>query len=168
MSAMFSGPTSRVSRAKTVLSERSVPLSIEIAPAYEWSYVSGHHAVGGSVSHEPVSEGSYLKGAERYVVDGLIPWAIAVVSTIVLKVDPGWRRADEAKLTWFCGFPGLISVIARIAPFVGLIETIAAAGSVEYGSVRLIALRANRCRRGSIVVYTFRPPVRTVLEPYCF
>ena len=75
-----------------------------------------------------------MKGAERYVVDGLIPWEIAVVSTIVLNVDPGCRRAEEAKFTWFFGLPGLTSVIARIAPLRGLIETIAAAGSVEYGS----------------------------------
>ena len=33
-----------------------------------------------------------MKGADRYVVDGLIPWEIAVVRTIALKVDPGWRR----------------------------------------------------------------------------
>ena len=82
----------------------------------------------------------------------VIPCEIAVVRTIVLKVDPGCRRADEAKFTWFLGFPGLTSVIARIAPLCGLIETIAAAGSLEYGSVRLIASSANRCRRGSIVV----------------
>jgi hypothetical protein len=69
-----------------------------------------------------------------------------------LNVDPGWRRADDAKFTWFLGFPGLSSVIARIAPLCGLIETIAAAGSLEYGSVRLIASSANLWRRGSIVV----------------
>src|SRR3954453_7887595 len=155
-------------RAYTVLSERSVPFSIDVAPTYEWSYVSGHQAVGGSVSQDPVSDGSYLKGAERYCVEGLIPWEIAVVRTIVLKVDPGCRRADEAKLTWFLGFPGLSSVMTRIAPLPGLIATIAAAGSVEYGSVRLIAESASRCRRGSIVVYTRSPPVRPVFEPYCF
>jgi hypothetical protein len=86
------------------------------------------------------------------VVEGLIPCEIAVVSTIGLNVDPGWRRADEAKLTWFFGLPGLASVIALIAPFAGLIETIAAAGSVEYGRTSLIASRAKRWRRGSIVV----------------
>src|SRR5438093_8070685 len=95
-----------------------------------------------------------------------MPCEIAVVSTIVLNVDPGWRRADDAKLTWFWGLPGLTSVIARIAPLLGLIETIAAAGSDASGSVRLIAARAIRCRRGSMVVYTFSPPERTVLEPY--
>ncbi len=72
-----------------------------------------------------------MKGADRYVVDGLSPWEIAVVSTIDLNVDPGCRRAEEAKFTWFFGFPGLASVMARIAPLTGLIETIAAAGSVE-------------------------------------
>jgi len=40
-------------------------------------------------------------------VAGLIPCATAVVRTIVLKVEPGWRRAEEAKLTWFFGLPGL-------------------------------------------------------------
>ena len=72
--------------------------------------------------------------------------------TIVLNVDPGCRRADEAKLTWLRGLPGLYSVIARIAPFLGLIETIADAGSEEYGSVSRIALSAKRCRSGSMVV----------------
>src|SRR5881394_3453937 len=152
MPAMFSGPTSSDRRAKTVLSERSVPFSIDVAPTYVWSYVSGHQAVGGFVSQEPVSDGSYLNGAERYCVDGLIPSEIAVASTNILKVDPGWRRADEAKLTWFLGSPGLTSVIARMAPFAGLIATTAAAGSLEYGNVRLIASSASRCRRGSIVV----------------
>src|SRR5919197_3819570 len=97
-----------------------------------------------------------------------MPSEIAVVRTNILKVDPGCRRADDAKLTWFLGFPGLRSVIARIAPLLGLIETIAEAGSLEYGSVSLIAWSAKRCRRGSIVVYTFSPPDRTVFEPYCF
>src|SRR4029079_1269502 len=68
MSAMFSGPTSSDSRAYTVLSDASVARSIDVGPRYVWSYVSGHHAVGGFVSHDPVSVGSYLKGAERYVV----------------------------------------------------------------------------------------------------
>ena len=53
MSARFSGPTSRLRRAYTVLSERSVPFSIDVAPMYEWSYVWGHHAVGGFALHEP-------------------------------------------------------------------------------------------------------------------
>ena len=96
-----------------------------------------------------------------------MPSEIAVVSTIVLNVEPGCRRADEAKLTWFFGLPGLAPVIARIAPLAGLIETIAAAGSVEYGRVLLIASSANRCSRGSMVVYTRRPPERTVFGPYC-
>src|SRR5438105_15660914 len=118
---MFSGPTSSVSRAKTVLSERSRPFSIDVAPTYVWSYVCGHQAVGGFVSHEPVCDGSYLNGADRYVVDGLMPSLIAVASTNILNVEPGCRRAEEAKLTWFLGLPGLTSVIAPIAPFAGLI-----------------------------------------------
>src|ERR671937_3281856 len=97
-----------------------------------------------------------------------MPCSIAVARSNILNVEPGWRRADDAKFTWFFGFPGLTSVIARMAPFAGLIDTIAAAGSVEYGSVRLIAMSASRCRRGSIVLYTRRPPVRTVFVPYSF
>jgi hypothetical protein len=88
--------------------------------------------VGGFVLQEPVPVGSYSNGADRYdVVAGLIPSETAVVSTIDLKVDPGWRCADERKLTWFFVLPGVTSVIARMAPFAGLIETIAAAGSVR-------------------------------------
>ena len=64
------------------------------------------------------------------MVDGLMPWLIAVARSNILNVEPGCRRADEAKLTWFLGLPGLTSVIARMAPFAGSIETIAAAGSV--------------------------------------
>src|SRR5262249_23226485 len=79
ISAMFSGPTSRLGRAYTVLSERSVPFSIVVAPIYVWSYVCGHHAVGGFVLHEPLPVGLYSKGAERYsVVAGLIPCETAV------------------------------------------------------------------------------------------
>src|ERR671934_2591178 len=129
--ATFSGPTSSVSRAYTVLSERRVPRSIDVAPMYEWSNVCTHHAVGGLVLHEPRPVGLYSKGAERYVVEGLIPSEIAVASTSVLNVDPGCRCALERKLTWFFLLPGVTSVIARIAPFTGLIEMIAAAGSVE-------------------------------------
>ena len=65
MSAMFSGPTSSDRRANTVLSERSRPFSIGVAPTYVWSYVCGHQAVGGLLSQDPVPLGSYLKGAER-------------------------------------------------------------------------------------------------------
>src|SRR3989442_2190682 len=100
MSAMFSGPTSRDRRAYTVLSERSVPFSIEVAPMYVWSYVWGHQAVGGLVSHEPVPLGSYLNGAERYVVvAGLMPFDTTLVRTIAVNVEPGWRRAGDAKVT---------------------------------------------------------------------
>src|SRR5262249_62150992 len=107
---------------------------------------------GGFVSHEPVPVGSYLNGADRYsVVAGLIPSSTAVVSTIALNVEPGWRRADDAKLTWFRGVPGLTSVIARIAPFAGLVATHAAAGSLGEEGVRLIACSASRGDRGSLV-----------------
>src|SRR6059058_2075100 len=131
MFAMLSGPTSSESRAYTVLSEASVPRSIDVDPRYVWSNVCGHQAVGGFVLHDPVPVGLYSNGAERYsVVAGLIPCDTAVVSTIVLNVDPAWRCADERKLTWFFEFPGVTSVIARIAPLAGLIDTIAAAGSL--------------------------------------
>src|SRR5205823_5102600 len=127
MVAMFSGPTSRLNRAYTVLSERSVPFSIDVAPMYVWSYVCGHHAVGGFALHVPVPVGLYSNGAERYdVVAGLIPCETAVVSTIVLNVEPACLCAEDRKLTWFFELPGVTSVIARIAPLDGLIETIAA------------------------------------------
>src|SRR6266496_2872101 len=128
MFATFSGPTSSVSRAYTVLSERSVPRSIDVEPMYVWSKVCTHHAVGGLVLHDPSPVGLYSNGAERYdVVAGLIPCETAVASTRVLNVDPGCRCALERKLTWFFGLPGVTSVIARIAPVAGLIEMIAAA-----------------------------------------
>ena len=69
-----------------------------------------------------------------------------------MKVEPGWRRACESRLNWLFARPGTIAVIARIAPFAGSIETIAAAGSVVRVSVSLIAFCASRCQRGSIVV----------------
>ena len=107
------------------MSDRSVPFSIDVAPMYVWSYVCGHHAVGGFVLHEPVPVGLYSNGADRYsVVAGLIPCETAVVSTIVLNVEPACRCADERKFTWFFAFPGVTSAIARIAPFAGLMETI--------------------------------------------
>ena len=87
--------------------------------------------MGGLDEHEPVPVGLYSNGAERYVVvAGLMPCETAVVNTSVLNVDPACLCAEERKLTWFFEFPGVTSVIARIAPFDGLIETIAAAGSV--------------------------------------
>ena len=53
----------------------------------------------------------------------------AWVSTNVLKVEPAWRLAWATRLNWFFVRPGYTDVIARIAPFAGLIETTAAAGS---------------------------------------
>src|SRR5881394_2121858 len=74
MFAMFSGPTSSDKRAYTVLSEASVPRSIDVAPRYVWSNVCGHHAVGGLTLQEPVPAGLYSNGADRYVVvAGLMP-----------------------------------------------------------------------------------------------
>ena len=64
------------------------------------------------------------------VVAGLMPSEIAVASTSVLNVEPGCRWADDKKFTWFLELPGVTSVMARMAPFNGLMETIAAAGSV--------------------------------------
>jgi hypothetical protein len=46
-----------------------------------------------------------------------------------LKVEPAWRRACESRLNWFLFVPGVTAVIARMAPFAGLIEITAAAGS---------------------------------------
>ena len=128
---MFSGPTSSESRAYTVLSDRSVPRSIDVGPMYVWSKVCGHQAVGGLPLHEPSPVGLYSNGAERYVVvAGLMPSETAVASTSVLNVEPGCRWADDKKFTWFLELPGVTSVMARMAPFNGLMETIAAAGSV--------------------------------------
>jgi hypothetical protein len=59
----------------------------------------------------------------------LIPFSTAAASTNVLNVEPDWRRACESRLNWFLTFPGVTAVIARIAPFFGLIEISAAAGS---------------------------------------
>src|SRR3954471_16370728 len=72
MFAMFSGPTSSDSRAYTVLSEASVPRSIDVDPRYVWSKVCGHQAVGGSTLHDPVPVGLYSNRAEsELVVAGL-------------------------------------------------------------------------------------------------
>ncbi len=54
----------------------------------------------------------------------------AAARTKVLKVEPAWRRACESRLNWFLRVPGVTAVIARMAPFAGLIEITAAAGSV--------------------------------------
>ncbi len=59
----------------------------------------------------------------------MIPCSTAAARTNVLKVEPDCRRACESRLNWFFLFPGVTAVIARMAPFVGLIEMIAAAGS---------------------------------------
>jgi hypothetical protein len=45
------------------LSDRSVPFSIVVAPMYVWSYVCGHHAVGGLLLHDPVPVELYSNGA---------------------------------------------------------------------------------------------------------
>ena len=83
---------------------------------------------------------------------GLIPCATAAARTKVLNVEPDCRRAWESRLNWFLLFPGVTAVIARMAPFFGLIEITAAAGSVFSYSVSVIAFRAARWKRGSIVV----------------
>ena len=83
---------------------------------------------------------------------GSIPRSTAAVSTNVLKVDPGWRRACERRLNWLFVLPGTIAVIARMAPLAGSMDTIAAAGSVLLVRVSLIAFCASRCQRGSSVV----------------
>jgi hypothetical protein len=76
---------------------------------------------------------------------------MAEARTNVLNVDPGCRADCAARLNWLFAFR-TTAVIALIAPVPGSIETIAAAGSVRYGRMSLIALIAFRCRRGSIVV----------------
>jgi hypothetical protein len=55
-------------------------------------------------------------------------------------------------LNWFLVLPGVTAVIARIAPFFGLIEITAARGVVAVVERLLIAFRAARWKRGSIVV----------------
>ena len=53
-----------------------------------------------------------------------MPSSIAAVSTNVLKVEPGWRRAWATRLNWLLrAARESPPVIARIAPFAGLIET---------------------------------------------
>jgi hypothetical protein len=86
------------------------------------------------------------------VLRGSIPFSTAAARTNVLKVDPDWRRACESRLNWFFLFPGITAVIARIAPFFGLIEITAAAGSSRSYSVSVIAFTAARWKRGSTVV----------------
>jgi hypothetical protein len=56
--------------------------------------------------------------------------------------------------------------MARIAPVAGLMDTMAEAGSLFRYSVSRIAFFASLWKRGSMVVYTFNPPDRTVLAPY--
>ena len=97
---------------------------------------------------------------------GSSPWATAVVSAIVLNVEPGCRAPLVTKLNWLPVFPGVTAVIARIAPLLGSMETIAAAGSVGRSSTCVTATVAARCRPGRMVVYTLSPPSRTVFVPY--
>ena len=60
---------------------------------------------------------------------GFIPSATAAARTIGLKVEPAWRSAVVARLNSLPGVSGVTPAIARIAPVVGSIETIAPAGS---------------------------------------
>jgi hypothetical protein len=86
------------------------------------------------------------------VVAGLIPCSTAAASTNVLNVEPDWRRPWESRLNWFFVLPGMTAVMARMAPFFGLIEITPAAGSSRSVSVSRIAVCAARWKRGSIVV----------------
>jgi hypothetical protein len=86
------------------------------------------------------------------VVAGLIPFSTAAARTKVLNVEPDWRRACDSRLNWFFLFPGITAVIARMAPFFGLIEITPAAGSSLRYSVSRIAFWAACWKRGSIVV----------------
>ena len=72
-------------------------------------------------------------------MSGLIPSRIASVRTKVLNEEPAWRRPWAARLNWMFFLPGTTAVIARMAPFVGLMETSADAGSSGWFSVSLIA-----------------------------
>ncbi len=64
-------------------------------------------------------------------MNGSRPCETAVVSAIVLNVEPGCRAPLVTKLNWFPVVPGVTAVIARIAPLFGSMETTAAAGSVD-------------------------------------
>ncbi len=99
-------------------------------------------------------------------MNGFSPSDTAVVRAIVLKVDPGWRAPLVTKLNWLPVFPGVTAVMARIAPLLGSIETIADAGSVGRSSTCVTAAVAARWSPGRMVVYTFSPPSRTVFDPY--
>src|SRR5687768_17002732 len=100
-----------------------------------------------------LGSGCQWNGADRYIVEfGLMPRLMASVSTNVLNADPACRRPCAAMLNCRFFFPGMTAVIARMAPFFGLMETIADAGSDFWLSVCFIALTARRCRRGTIVV----------------
>ena len=81
-----------------------------------------------------------------------MPRSTAAARTNVLNVEPGCRRAWESRLNWLFARPGTTAAIARIAPFHGLIEISAAAGSLGEVSVERIACCASCCQRGSIVV----------------
>jgi hypothetical protein len=106
----------------------------------------------GSIASLHVGSGCQRNGAERYSVLGLIPCLIASVRVNVLKAEPAWRRPCAAMLNWRFFLPGITAVIARMAPFFGLIETRAEAGSDGRLSVFFIALTASRCNRGTMVV----------------
>jgi hypothetical protein len=86
------------------------------------------------------------------VVSGLMPSRMASVRTKVLNDEPACRRPCAARLNWLFFFPGISAVIARIAPFFGLIETSAEAGSVFRFSVLCMAWVASFWNFGTIVV----------------
>ena len=73
---------------------------------------------------------------------GLMPSSIAFVSTKVLNAEPAWRRPWAARLNWRFLRSCATAVIDRMAPFAGLIETSAEAGSVGSLSVSFIARMA--------------------------
>jgi hypothetical protein len=123
-----------------VLSDESVAVASEVEPRYELSYVSTSQTQFGSSDSSQVSSGCHRNGAERYVVVlGFTPSSTASARTNVLNAEPACRRPCAARLNWMFLRCGATAVIARIAPFAGLIETIAEAGSSAYGSVRWIA-----------------------------
>src|SRR3569833_1096882 len=96
---------------------------------------------------------------------GEMPWLIAVASVNGLNDEPACRPDCVARLNFIVRPPGMYVCIALTAPVRGSIATSAAAGTVFSRRMLLIALSAEYCMRGSIVVRTLRPPASTFRAP---
>jgi hypothetical protein len=81
-----------------------------------------------------------------------MPFSIAFVRTKVLNEEPACRLPCAARLNCALFFSCETAVMARIAPFVGLIDTIAEAGSDGSFSVSRMARTASFWNFGSMVV----------------